>query len=75
MDEQKIIRKCTACSKELSRDKLIKITVNNFFGRSAYICKDIDCIEKAFKKGRIFKILKIKQDETLKEKIRAVLEN
>ena len=77
MDEQKIIRKCTACSKELSRDKLIKITVNNqkeveimpdskFFGRSAYICKDI---------GRIFKILKIKQDETLKEKIRAVLEN
>ena len=51
MDEQKIIRKCTACSKELSRDKLIKITVNNqkeveimpdskFFGRSAYICKD-----------------------------------
>ena len=86
MDEQKIIRKCTACSKELSRDKFIKITVNNqkeveimpdskFFGRSAYICKDIDCIEKAFKKGRIFKILKIKQDETLKEKIRAVLEN
>lgn len=87
MDESKIIRKCTSCSKAKSRDDLIKITVNKntnevkvspdskFVGRSCYVCKDIGCIDNAFKKGRIYKILKIKPDDTLKEKIRAVLEN
>ena len=68
-------------------NELIKITVNkstkelrispssNFVGRSLYICKNFSCIDTAFKKGRIYKILKIKPDETFKEKIRAVLEN
>lgn len=86
MDEENIIRKCAACGAQKSRNELIKITVNikkelqimpdsKFFGRSVYICKNEECIEKAFKKGRIYKFLKIKPDETLKEKIRAVLEN
>lgn len=88
MDEEKIIRKCVACNSLKSRKELIKITVkkNNtgsdiminpdskFFGRSAYICRDKTCIDNAFKKGRFFKILKIKPDDSIKEKIRAVLE-
>lgn len=86
MDETKIIRKCCACGCNKSRDELIKVTVNlktsevkilpdsMFMGRSVYLCKDLNCLEKAFKKGRIHRLLKIKPDETLKEKIRAVLE-
>lgn len=87
MDETKIIRKCIACGIEKSRDKLIKITINkknrtievnpksDFCGRSAYLCKDFECINNAFKKGRLYKILKINQDESLKEKIMTVLES
>ena len=86
MEENKIIRKCAACNCLKSRNKLIRITINKnkeirvmpdskFFGRSLYICKSEDCVKNVFKKGRIFKILKIKPDEKLEEKIRAVLEN
>lgn len=86
MDESNIIRKCAACGTKKSRNAFIKITVNknkelrimpdsHFFGRSVYLCKDSGCIEKVFKKGRLYKILKIKPDETLEEKIRTVLES
>ncbi len=79
------IRKCCGCSTENSKGNLIKITRNKngevrvmpdskFTGRSVYICKNAECIEKALKKGKLFKILKSKIDETIKEKIRAVLE-
>lgn len=86
MNEKKFLRKCIFCAEFKKRNELVKITVNkltndvkvnpdtNFFGRSAYICKDIHCIDGAFKKGRLYKILKIKPDDTLNEKIRAVLE-
>lgn len=87
MDETKIKRKCIACNSIKSRNELIKITKNNktneikiqpdsyFMGRSTYICKNKECITKAFKKGRLYKTLKIKQDESLEEKIRTVLES
>lgn len=79
------IRKCGGCNIEDNKENLIKITRSKngevrvmpdskFTGRSVYLCKNNECIEKAFKKGKLFKILKCKQDETLKEKIRAVLE-
>lgn len=79
------IRKCCGCNNEYDRKNLIKITRNqngeiqvmpdsHFTGRSVYICKNNECIKNAFKKGRLFKILKSKQNETLEEKIRAVLE-
>lgn len=86
MDNSLIQRKCIACNILKSRTDLIKITVNNkgefavlpdskFVGRSAYICKSKDCIEKAFKKDKLFRILKIRHDDGLMEKIRAVLES
>ncbi len=86
MDETKITRKCIACNSIKPRPELIKITQNNktneiviqpnsyCMGRSTYICKKKECVDKALKKGRLYKILKIKQDESIEEKIRAVLE-
>ncbi len=85
MQEDQIYRKCIACNQLTPRSQLVKITKNKttgeikinpdskFFGRSAYICKNDECINNAFKKGKLFKILHISQDDTLKEKIRAVL--
>ena len=79
-------RRCIVCNKTKSRDDLIKVTKNtnnevcvmpnsSFCGRSAYICKSKECVEKAFKKDKLFKILKISPEESLKEKIWAVLES
>ena len=69
----------------LVRNELIKITKtqNGVFimpelsvsGRSAYICKNKDCIKTALKKDKIFKILKIEPLNSLKEKISTVLES
>lgn len=87
MDENKIKRKCIACNSIKPRTDLIKITQNSqtneikiqpdsyFMGRSTYICKNKECVEKAFKKGKLYKILKIKQDESIEEKIKTVLES
>lgn len=85
MDETRIIRKCIACNTLKSRNDLIKITTNKlgeikimpdskFAGRSVYVCKNEDCLKSAFKKGKLYKILKIKPDEIIEQKIRAVLE-
>lgn len=87
MKENFIKRKCIACNEIKDRNDLIKITVdknknvvevmpdNLFFGRSAYVCKSCECVQKALKKDKLFKILRIKPDDILKEKIRAVLES
>ena len=78
-------RKCISCNKLQDSKLMIKILKeykskeiiiepSRFeFGRSAYICKNLDCINKAFKKSKIYKILKINQDKILEKKIRAVL--
>ena len=75
------IRKCAGCNEKFDRKLMIKITKdhktgeiipnpdNLTFGRSIYVCKNQKCIEQAFKKGKFFKLLKSKPDETLKEKI------
>ena len=87
MDETKIKRKCIGCNNIKPRSELLKITQNSktgeieiqpdsyFMGRSLYICKNKECIEKALKKGRLFKMLKIKKDKSIEEKIRTVLES
>lgn len=85
MPEENIYRKCISCNQIKSRNHLIKITKNKstgeikvnpdskFFGRSIYICKNEECFNNAFKKGKLFKILHTSNDDILKEKIRAVL--
>ena len=71
-------RKCVECGKIKDRQELIKITkvyddiiVNpdsKKFGRSVYVCYNNVCIENAFKKNRISKILKTSIPEDLKGK-------
>ena len=87
MKENEIYRKCISCNTIQTRDKLIKITKQknenevkimpdlSISGRSVYICKNKECVNLAFKKDKIFKILKIQPTKELKEKISTVLEN
>lgn len=75
------IRKCIGCNEKFDRTSMIRVIKENVsgkivlnpdnhtFGRSVYICKNKKCMENAFKKGRIFKVLKTKPNETLKEDI------
>jgi predicted RNA-binding protein YlxR (DUF448 family) len=65
-----IERKCIGCDEIKNRDDLIKITKEHatnslvingnskVFGRSAYLCYNKSCIENAFKKNKLQKILK-----------------
>ena len=72
-------RKCVGCGKIKDRQELIKITKvdddiivnpdNKKFGRSVYVCYNNVCIENAFKKNRISKILKTSIPENLKGKL------
>lgn len=74
-------RKCAGCGKLKDRKELIKITRENvhgnvivnpdnkIFGRSVYLCYNNSCIEDAFKKGRISKILRASVPEDLKGKL------
>lgn len=74
-------RKCAGCGKLKDRKELIKITRENvhgnvivnpdnkIFGRSVYLCYNDLCIEGAFKKGRISKILRASVPEDLKGKL------
>lgn len=74
-------RKCIGCGKIKNRDEMIKVTkdykantlvVNgdsSTFGRSAYLCYNKSCIENAFKKDRLKKILKAPVPKELKGKL------
>ena len=74
-------RKCAGCGEIKNRNNLIKITrenashdviinqSNKIFGRSVYLCYNKSCVENAFKKNKISKILKASVPEDLKGKI------
>jgi len=74
-------RKCVGCGKIKNRDEMIRITKDHkantlvingnsdIFGRSAYLCYNKLCIENAFRKNRLQKILKAPVSEELKGKI------
>ena len=67
----KNVRKCIACGELKPRESMIKITKEHStnelvvepnsktFGRSAYLCYNRSCIENAFKKNKINRVLKI----------------
>ena len=71
MDKQ---RKCVGCGVIKPREDMIKITKEHqsgeivvnpdslTFGRSAYLCYNQNCIEKALKKNRLNKVLKTSED-------------
>lgn len=72
-------RKCIGCGKIKDRNEMIKITNvhgelivnpdNKKFGRSVYLCYNNACIENAFKKNKISKILKTSVPQDLKGKL------
>ena len=79
------LRKCVGCGRLLPQDDLIKITHDKsldevfinpddkHFGRSCYVCKEEKCVDMAFKKSKISKILRKNVENSLKEKIITVL--
>ncbi|MBQ4077694.1 YlxR family protein [bacterium] len=85
MDEKKFLRQCMCCRTFKKKDDLIRLTKdfktseikintnNEIQGRSVYICKNKDCIEKAFKKNRIEVLLKSKLPEDVKIDLYTVL--
>ena len=76
-----IKRKCVGCGQIKNRDEMIKITRRNtdgvavinsdskIFGRSAYLCYNHDCINKALCKNKLSKVLKTQINDELKGKL------
>ncbi len=73
---KEIKRKCQSCGKITDRVELIKITklqtgelkINpktNELGRSAYVCKNSECIENLIKKKRLKNVLKTNNFEEI----------
>ncbi|MCX8095087.1 MAG: YlxR family protein [Caldisericia bacterium] len=82
---KEILRRCISCKKQrvkkeflrVVRTKDLNILIDNeykIFGRSAYICKDKNCINKAFTKKRLEKVLRVDQiDSKLKIRMKEEL--
>ena len=78
-------RRCAGCWQIKDRKDLIKITnvagmpvINPnsaTFGRSAYLCYNKTCIDNAFKKNKLAKILKISIPKELKGQLLDGLRN
>ena len=85
MCDKKFKRQCVSCREIKNKEDLIKITKdfktneikvnqeNDVQGRSVYLCKNEECIEKAFKKNRIERLIKSKTPENLKLEVYTVL--
>lgn len=67
-------RKCVGCGELKPRESMIKITKESqtgklvlnpdskTFGRSAYLCYNQSCIDKALKKNKLNRVLKTSED-------------
>ncbi len=78
-------RTCTVCRKQKNKNELLRIVKNkeNIInvdekgkepGRGAYICYDIECLEKAKKSKKIDKALDIKISDDIYEEIKNAIE-
>lgn len=79
-------RMCTGCMEMKPKKDLIRIVrskegeisvdmVGKKPGRGAYICKNIECLEKAVKTKRLEKNLEVKIDEEIYSKLREEIAN
>lgn len=79
-------RMCLGCMEMKPKRELIRVVKNkegDVFvdltgkknGRGAYICKDIMCLEKAFKNKRLQKNLEANIDDQLYNRLRDEIEN
>lgn len=84
-NDKKFLRQCLSCRTIESKENLIRITKdsktneikinynNKINGRSAYICKNIECLESALKKKKIEHSLKCSLPENVKQELYTVL--
>lgn len=74
-------RMCNGCMEMKPKKELIRIVrskegeisvdlIGKKPGRGAYICKNLDCLEKAFKAKRLEKNLEVKIAEDIYKKLR-----
>lgn len=77
-------RTCIGCNEKKEKNKLIRIVkdqegninvdlTGKANGRGAYICKNIECLEKAMKTKRLERSLKTKIDLQIYESLRGVI--
>ena len=82
---KKIIqRTCIGCNEKKDKRELIRIVMNKQGditidktgkqeGRGAYICDNINCLEKAIKANRLEKAFDVKIEEQIYDKLRGVI--
>lgn len=77
-------RTCIGCNIKKDKNDFIRIVKDNqnnisidrtgkANGRGAYICDNIECLEKAIKNKRIEKSFKMQIDESVYENLRSVI--
>lgn len=77
-------RMCMGCNEKKDKRELIRIVFNKqgeitidktgkLEGRGAYICDNIDCLEKVIKTKRLEKTLNRKIEEQIYNKLRGVI--
>ncbi len=77
-------RTCMGCNTKKDKKDFIRIVKNKegqinidrtgkMPGRGAYLCDNIECLEKAIKTKRIDKIFETKIDDEIYEKLRGVM--
>jgi hypothetical protein len=80
------LRKCLGCNEIFPKKELIRVVKNKegdialdlkgkLNGRGAYICKNKDCYEKAYKSKRLNKAFQCEISEELYEEMLKVLED
>ncbi|WP_195263604.1 MULTISPECIES: YlxR family protein [unclassified Clostridium] len=80
------LRMCTGCMEMKPKKELIRVVktpegdvsvdlTGKKSGRGAYICKDKECLEKAFKTKRLSRNLDIAIDEVIYNRLREEIEN
>ena len=80
------LRMCTGCMEMKPKEELIRVVkspegevsvdlTGKKSGRGAYICKDKECLEKAFKAKRLSRNLDIAIDEVIYNRLREEIEN
>lgn len=77
-------RTCLGCNNSKPKNELIRIVKNKenkvcvdlsgkMNGRGAYICSNLDCLEKVIKSKRLSKIFEIEIDNKIYEDLRDVI--
>lgn len=80
------LRKCIGCNESKTKNELIRIVKtkeNEVFidfsgkanGRGSYICQNVECLEKAYKRDSLSRAFKMKVDSNLYEKLKKEIED